>query len=151
MDLKRSFVAVDSAFLRQKTLGCFDPDTGSSQQEIEVAALVPIVDNCTKLEYCSCLLVLSVGAKAVAAGIETACIAAVIEHIADFAGFELRMDCFAAGLSGAVGIVEGFELVDSGHSKTAVVVTGHSRFVAGISVPAAAERMDWWETCCLLD
>src|ERR1700734_4371861 len=114
MDLKRSFVAVDSAFLYQAILECFDPDAGSPLQEMEAAALVLIVDNCTKLEYCSCLLVLSVGAKAVAVVVGTACIAAVIENIVDFAGSELRMDCFAAGPSGAVGIVEGFELVDSG-------------------------------------
>ena len=75
---------------------------------------------------------------AAGAGIGTVCTAVGLEHIADFAGFELHMDCFAAGPSGAVGIVEGFERVGSGRSTPAVVVTGHSRFVAGMSEPAAA-------------
>ena len=70
-----------------------------------------------------------------------------IEHIADFAGAELRMDCFAAGPFGVAGIVEGFELVGSVRSTPAAVVTGHSKFVGGMSVPAAAERTGWWETC----
>lgn len=92
----------------------------------------------------------SVGAKAVAAGIETARTAVVIEYIVDFVGSELHMDYFAAVPSGPVGTVDGFELVDSGRSKPAVVVTGHRKFVAGMSVPAAAKRMDWSETCCPL-
>lgn len=152
MDLKRSFVAVDSAFLLQKTLGPLNLDAGSSLQATALEALqVPTEGSCTEQEYCFCLSYLSVEVIAAAAEIGTAYIAVGVECIAGYAGFELHKGLFAAGPSGAVGIVEGFELVDLGRSTLAVVVAGRSRFGAGMLVPAAAEHMDWWETYCPLD
>lgn len=140
--MKHSFVAVELAYLHRETLEWPGPDAGPSQQEIALEApQVPIEGSCIAQEYCSYLPYRSVEGKTAGLGIETGCIAVGVEHVAGFVGFELHMDCFVAGPSEAVGIADGFELVDLGRSTPAVVVTGHSMVVAGMSVHAAAERM----------
>lgn len=170
-DWRRSFAAVDSAFLYWRTLACLDPGFGSSQQEIAFELLqVPAEGSYIALKYCSYLLGRSAAEVTAGAEMEIACTAAFERHrdyfaavaiagfvasghrrdyfaaveTADIAGsavFDHHRDWFAAVVTGAVGIVGDFVLVDFGRSISAVVVIGQSMFAVDMSVPAAGAHM----------